>query len=266
MPPVLVAGAELLLDQQAAKARAVDEQVAGEDGAVGEGHGADMAAFRIERGIDDLAFGSADAVRFGMAAKEARIEAGVEVEGVEQLREGKPGIGARAGEAPEPRRGGAHRPGRDVVEPPAPALAQVELVEMDSAEILAVVAERMEVALAGRAPVDELDAELERALGRGDELVLVDPEHVVVGDERRNRRLADPDGADLVRLDEVDPDAPVEQSGEGGRGHPPRRAAADDHDVADIVLVHRRRPLTCHGSAWPHPPINRTNGLSASAA
>ena len=66
------------------------------------------------------------------------------------------------------------------------------------------IAERMEIALADPAPVHELDAELERRLGRADELVLVDPEHAVEGDQRRDRRLADADRADLLGFDQGD--------------------------------------------------------------
>src|SRR3954471_14007943 len=90
----------------------------------------------------------------------------------------------------------AHRPGRNVLHHPPLALAQIELVEMDAFEIVAVIAERMEVALADRAPIHEFDAELERALGRADEIILVDAEHLIEGDQWRDRRLADADRAD----------------------------------------------------------------------
>src|SRR3546814_2658441 len=47
--------------------------------------------------------------------------------------------------------------------------------------------------LADRAPVDEFDPRLERALRCRDELVLVDPEHLVEAEDRRNRRFAHAD-------------------------------------------------------------------------
>lgn len=50
-------------------------------------------------------------------------------------------------------------------------------------------------------PVDEFDAELERGVGLADKFILVDAEHLVEQDDRRNGRFADPHGADLFRFD-----------------------------------------------------------------
>ena len=68
----------------------------------------------------------------------------------------------------------------------------------------AVRAERMDVRCAQPRPVHELDAELEAGLRRAHELVLVDPHRAVEIHDRRNRGLAHADGADLVRLDQLD--------------------------------------------------------------
>ena len=81
--PILIAGFQLLLDQQAAKARAIDEQVARDLLAVGERHRFDEAVSRAQRGVDDLALDPPDAARLGIAAQEFGVERGIEVEGVE---------------------------------------------------------------------------------------------------------------------------------------------------------------------------------------
>src|SRR6185437_16469199 len=111
----------------------------------------------------------------------------------------------------------------------------------------------MEVALPDRAPVHELDARLEGATGRAQELVLVDVEHAVEAEDRRDRRLANSDGADRIRFDQGDsPPAVVEKSRERGRRHPSGGAPADDHDVGNYVIA----TATCAsgGPFHPHAP------------
>jgi hypothetical protein len=49
-------------------------------------------------------------------------------------------------------------------------------------------------------PVDELDAELERAPGRAEERVFVEPERVVEQMDLRDRRLADPDSRNRAKV------------------------------------------------------------------
>ena len=70
------------------------------------------------------------------------------------------------------------------------------------------------------------------------DIVLVDVEHAIEVDDRRNRRLAHTDGADGVRFDQDDsPPAVVEKSGECRRGHPAGRAAADNHHPANFGIA-----------------------------
>jgi hypothetical protein len=170
------------------------------------------------------------------------------MEGVEEVRQRQARLGPRPSEAAE--RGGdaAHRPVRYILHRAALALAKVKLVEMNSLQVLTVIAEGMEVAFADPAPVHEFNAELERPLSCAHELVLIDPEHAVESDERRDGRFAHADRTDLLRLDERDPGvAVVEEARESGRSHPAGGAAADDDEVADRVFVHRAACLI----RWP---------------
>src|SRR3546814_20097341 len=94
-----------------------------------------------------------------------------------------------------------HRPVADRRHLPPRPRAQIELVERDAVDLVPVIAERMHITLADRAPVDEFDPRLERALRCRDELVIVDTEHLVEAADRRNRRLAHADRVDLRRFD-----------------------------------------------------------------
>src|SRR5882672_9040261 len=71
--PVLVTRVQRLLDEQPAKTRAVDEQVAGDFAAIGELHGIDEAVFTVLLHVYDLAFDTLDAIRFAEAAQEGGV-------------------------------------------------------------------------------------------------------------------------------------------------------------------------------------------------
>jgi hypothetical protein len=61
----------------------------------------------------------------------------------------------------------------------------------------------MDVAVTDARPVHELDAELERGLGPGHELRFVDADAPIEIADVRQRGLADPDDANVTRLDEA---------------------------------------------------------------
>src|SRR6185312_3709517 len=100
------------------------------------------------------------------------------------------------------------------------ALAQPVLMERDRSEFVANAAEGMEVAMPGPDPIGELDAQLERAAGGGDEGVLIQSELPVEVADRRNGCLADANGTDGRGLDDLDTTAAASRLGEGRRRHP----------------------------------------------
>ena len=87
MGPVVVTGLQSLFDQQAAKPRAVDEQLAGNLRPGFQRHGFDEAIGAAQRYVDDLALDAFHATRFGVAAQVLGVQPGVEVVGVGHLRQ-----------------------------------------------------------------------------------------------------------------------------------------------------------------------------------
>src|SRR3546814_8269797 len=105
--------------------------------------------------------------------------------------------------------------------------AETDLVEIARLLQLPEPAERVEIAMPGPAPILEADAQFEARLRRLDELALADPQPREQLKERRDRALAHPQRADIVRFDQVDLDHALILVREDGGGDPPRGATPD---------------------------------------
>jgi len=189
----------------------------------------DVAAGGVQADVDDPAFGAADAFRLGIFAQIGGVKAGVEMVGVGVGRFQRLQVLGREIETPGP---GGHdgigielkrRRVADGVRP------RPMMDEIDAAQGLAKGAEGVDIAVAGLAPVDELDAEFESGVGPPHELRLVQAETVIEILDLRQGGLADAYGTDLRRLDQDDVAAMIEHAGQSGRGHPARSSTARDY-------------------------------------
>ena len=109
-------------------------------------------------------------------------------------------------------------------------VAQPIVMKRDVGEVATDGPEGMHVRMPLLVPVDELDAELERALRLPQEIVFVDLHQLVELLDRRDRRLADTDDADLGGLDQRDRQSRAEHARQRGRRHPAGGSASGDDD------------------------------------
>src|SRR5438105_6048256 len=138
----------------------------------------------------------------------------------------------------------------------------------DSVDELAKIAEGMEMAVADRSPVDELDSQLEAALRRADEFTLVDAEHAVEDLHQRDGGFTNADDPDFVGFDQPDPRLTLGQhSRKRRRRHPASGSTADDQDLANAVISHDSSLLHRH---WPgkrkerpEPPLSPSSEVRA---
>src|SRR5205085_6187418 len=97
--PIVELDTHRLAEEEGAEARAVDEQLALHPPVVVEPHRADVSGLRIALDVDDPPLDPLDPARFGVAAEELAVEAGVEMEGVREVGEGGADVGRGVGEA-----------------------------------------------------------------------------------------------------------------------------------------------------------------------
>ena len=245
--PVLVSDAQRFAEQQCAHARTVDEQVTADRPPVGQHHVVDMTIVGSQVGRHDPPLDPRYAAALRMNPEEAREQRRVEMVGVIQPGERRFGIaGVGQAEAVAARGKAVQRIMIEVLRLPAGGIFQPELVRVKPQQILADLAEAVDVAVPRLAPVDELDPQLEGGLGGADHLHLIEPGQRVIVADRRDRRLAHADGSDLVGFDQGDVISAAREQLRQQRGrHPARGPTAYDGNAPNGRVGHSS-----------HPPVN----------
>jgi len=231
--PVVETRLQRTFDQQPAKARAIQEQVAFDALAAVHLHRFDEAVGGAQLHVHHLAFAAAHAALLGIAAQEPTIKPGIEMIGIADT--ANRGIAHLVHAAKSPAFGGN---GIERIVPQtavaAGALAaQPVVVKRQRPERHPCFAEGMQVRIADTAPIVELDAELECALRRAQHFVFIQTEKRIDQPDLWDGGLADTDDADLLGLDQADTQLLAHGLGEACRGHPAGGTATDDDDVAN---------------------------------
>ena len=221
--PVLERRRQFLPEQQAAKAAAIDDEIARDPAPVLQRNRSDVAAFAIALDRGDLAFDPRRAARFGQAAQVGGVETGVEVVRPRHVGHAVPGITAPHLHLERARRALVERIGGEFLGHAQLEAAQPQLVEGEQACARADLAEGVHVAGTRMRPADEFDAQLEGGFGLAQKLCFVDPQRLVEQADLRDRCLAYADRADRFGLDQRD--RAWRQPRERRRRHPPGGAA-----------------------------------------
>ena len=248
MRPVVESGVQRALDQQRAKAGAIEEQVALDAGAVGQRQRGNVTAVMIKLDVGDAALDPARAVAFGHGPQEARVEARIELIGivhpvVGQMRE----LGLL---------GGLELEAITIISSSHPALGSLEpeVLEAGGPVIGAGQAKRMEIALAGHPPIVELNAQFESGLGRAHEVGFVDVEQPVVDDQRRDGAFTHSDRANVIGFDQRQLHRRAERPRNRCCRHPAGSAATGNDDAPHwpaTRLGHRDKPRRILARSWP---------------
>src|SRR5690606_34958314 len=163
--PLLVPGRKSLLDQQAAEAGAVDEQIGGDNFPAFEKNRLDEAAVTIEPDVHDLPFRPHNAARFGILPQVSRVQTGIELVrvrvGGERRREVLRGMGKPALPGSQDRQRILFDRTRKAELP----RANVMMMKVDTGKVTAECAEGVNVAVANPGPVAKFNAKLERRAG-----------------------------------------------------------------------------------------------------
>ena len=230
--PVLIAGFQRLLDQQAAEAGAIDEQVTFDHLAIVQHQRLDVATVGILAHFLDHALDPVDPVTLEFLAQEIDVERGIHVVRVVDFRV----FGQR-----EFVFQCRHRFQAEIAQIRFHATAQAlqpVLLEPGDQCAFAGVAEGMDVAMAWPDEVFERDGQLERAGYRAQEFLLVDVHEPVEVANRWHGGFAHTDGGDLGRFHQRQLDLVLQLIRQRACRDPSRRAATGNNHLANSVVAH----------------------------
>ena len=204
MRPILPWLGERLAEEEASKARAVDEQIPLDPHAAVEPKRAHVSALAVQFDVDDPPLGPLHPPcrRPGpqIGSEPGRIELiGIIVGGEE-----RDGVGGRRLELAPPRHDVRDRVAEQVVVPALRDHPPPEMVEMDSVQVGPKASERVQVRIADPPEIAKLDPQFVGRARRPHELRLVEAEALDEIAQVRKSRLADSDDPDLLGFDEVD--------------------------------------------------------------
>ncbi len=227
MAPVFIAGVQGLLDQQAAKTGAVDEQVALDHLPVFQHQRLDKATVGMLAHLLDLALDAGGAIALRVGAQEARIQAGIQMVGIVhrgllQHREAVRTRGLRFQAV--------------LIEAAVhatPLRLQPEVMERAHQRALPGTAKRVDVAITLALPVFEGNGQLEGAGHRTQEFLLVDLQEAMKSTNRWHGGFAHANRADLLRLHQHDLEQPAKLMRQRRGGNPPGGATAGNDNLAN---------------------------------
>ena len=199
----------------------------------------DMAARAVAGDMANTALDPGTAARLAIISQHLRIKPGVKMIGVIMRGAHIARVLRGRAETVLARQRPAHRVIIKRRQTAAQMLAQPVMMQRHPVKIGAIGAKGVEITAVLRPPADKFNAQLERALRRTQKRRLVDPQLRVEQLDRRDRRLAHTNRADLVGFDQRDRDRPADRIGQRRRRHPPSRPAADNRDrTQGLGLAH----------------------------
>ncbi len=229
-----------------------------------------MAAFRMQLHLLNQPFDTGHAALLRIPAQKVRVLRGVEVVCVGDVGQRRVGrdIAGRGHELAARSGHGIERVRSQRLRFAARVLLDPVLVERQQPERMPDLgAEAMHVRGSRALPIDELDAELEAALGLPHEFGLIDAEQIIEGLDVRHGGFAHTDGAELLGLDQLHSEGGSKHARKRGGRHPAGGSATDNDDVAkwsgnhvDAFLSKKTADGHTNGANWPrsndHMPVS----------